>query len=247
MALVRVIIQDALTEIGAYQTGESVTAADAAVGLQRFQMQIDAWAADELTLFLTPRVAFTIPGGTNTLTIGEDVAADINVVRPTFIQGINYINPGSSPEVEVPMGRMDYDQYMAQSIKELESTLPQQFFFNNGVPLGELFFWPTPTADVDCALYYPHGVGIPATLFTDVLGPAGYQEAFMYQLALRLCRPFGKPITPDLLEMANSAYARMKRPNTQPGLLGVDQALVPSGGGAYNVLSDGYTGSSGRG
>lgn len=245
MALVRAIIQDALTEIGAYSQGESIQAKDAQLGLLRFQNQIDAWAADELTLFITPRVTFTLTSGTSSLTIGD--GGDIDVVRPTFIQGINYIVPGSDPPVETPMGEMDYDGYMALSIKTLSSSLPTQFYFSNGSPLADLIFWPVVNQDVDCALYYPHGVGVPATLGADVRGPAGYQEAFMYQLALRLCNPFGRPVPRLLKEMADEAYARIKRPNTAPGLLGVDQALVPTFGGAYNVLNDGYTGSSGRG
>jgi len=244
MALARIIIQDALTEIGVYSTGEAMSAADAHLGLLRFQNLIDAWAADRLTLYITPRVAFTIPSGTSEMTIGEDLPVDIETVRPTFLQGLNWIVPGSSPEVEVPMGQMDYDQYMALSIKELPSSLPTQFFFSNGFPNATLFFWPQVTQDVDCALYYPHGVGSPATLFSDVIGPAGYQEAFMYQLAIRLCNPFGRTMPPSLPQMAAEAYARMKRPNTQPGLLGVDAALVPTFGGAYNVLTDSYTGSS---
>ena len=50
-----------------------------------------------------------------------------------------------------------------------------------------------------------------------------------------------------LVQMAADAFARIKLPNTSPGLLGVDQALVPGLSGAYNVLNDAYTGSSGRG
>ena len=34
--------------------------------------------------------------------------------------------------------------------------------------------------------------GVPATLDSILLGPPGYQDAFMYQLALRLCTPFAK-------------------------------------------------------
>lgn len=245
MATVRSIIQDALTEIGAYSVGESISAADGLLGLKRFQNQIDAWAADELTLYLTPRVTFTIPGGTSTLTIGD--GGDINAVRPTFLNSINYIVPGSDPPVETPIGQQDFDAFAANSMKSLTSQLPTQFYFSNGAPLASLIFWPVVDQDVECALYYPHGAGVPASLFSDMIGPAGYQEAFMYQLAIRLCTPFAREAPRLLVEMAADAYARVKRTNTQPGLLGVDQALVPTYSGAYNVITDGYTGSSGRG
>jgi hypothetical protein len=88
-------------------------------------------------------------------------------------------------------------------------------------------------------LYLPRGIDIPAALTTSVIGPQGYAEAFMYQLALRLCTPMARPIPQGLPDMAAAAYARMRRPNIEPGLLGVDSALVPSFGdsGAFNILT----------
>ena len=243
MATVRAIIQDALTEINAISVGESISAADGALGLKRFKNQIDAWAADELMLYATPRVEFTIPGGTSTLTIGE--GGDIDVVRPTFINRINYIVPGSNPPVETQLGQQDFDSYAATSIKSLSSQLPQEFYFSNGAPLAELIFWPVVDQDVTCALYYPHGIAVPVGLASEMIGPAGFEEAFMYQLAIRLCTPFAREAPRLLVEMAAEAYARVKRTNTSPGLLGVDAALVPGYGDAYNVLTDTAAGSSG--
>ena len=87
------------------------------------------------------------------------------------------------------------------------------------------------------ALYYPDPIGKPATIDDVLVGPPGYQEAFMYQLALRLCTPFARDVPKLLPKLAQDALATMKRPNVDPGLLGTDAALVGSGGG-YNVYSD---------
>jgi len=247
MALARTIIQDALTEIGVYSVGEGVGAAESALALRRFQMLIDAWNAERLSIAFNRREVFTLTSATNTVTIGEDLPVDIEAPRPTWFTAVNYIVVGSSPEVEVPMGEMDDDSYAALSIKQLSSTYPTQYYYNALTPNGQLFFWPTVSQDVDVVLYYPQSLTQPVSLQSDMIGPPGYQEAFMYQLALRLCTPFGRQPPPGLTEMAALALARMKRPNTQPGLLGVDQALVSGSGAGYNVLSDGYTGNSGRG
>jgi len=105
--------------------------------------------------------------------------------------------------------------------------------------LGTLTLWPVPNQSLTLYLYAPQAVGIPTGLDDILLGPPGYQDAFMYQLAKRLCgRTFGVELTQELMLKAQNAYDLMKRPNTSPGLLGVDAALVPSGGGAYNVLTD---------
>lgn len=246
MATARSIIQDAYLEIGVLAEGEPMGAALAQFGLLRLQNQIDSWGADRLTIAVSPRVPFTLPNGTSTLTIGP--GGDINTSRPLWFTAINYISPGSSPAVETPLGQMDDASFAALSIKSLTSSLPQEFYYTpeaeSDRTLGALFFWPTVTQNVSLAAYFPAAVGIPATLDAPMVGRAGYQEAFMYQLAMRLARPLGRPITDDLRQDAANAYATMTRPNNIPAILGVDAALAPTAGGAYNIYSDSSTGSS---
>jgi hypothetical protein len=141
---------------------------------------------------------------------------------------------------------MDRDSYASKTIKGLQAGLPTEFFYQTSLDtvLGTLFIWPQPTQNLTLKLYTPKAVGVPTALTDSLLGPPGYQDAYVYQLALRLVTPFGRQTPPLLPSLATDAYARMKRPNLQPGLLGVDQALVPTAGGGYNVLSD-QTNSSG--
>lgn len=240
MAIVRAIITDALIEIGAVAAASSIDPYLGQLGLLRLQNQIDGWAAERLTLSLLKRTPFVMPSGTSSITIGPGGA--VNIQRPMFITQINYVIPGSSPAVEVAMGEMDEDSYAAMSIKDLQSALPQQYFYQTNLDdvLGSLFVWPKVTQNVTIVLYNPQAVGVPATLDDDLTGPPGYAEAFMYQLALRLCTPLGRNPPPLLPQLATEAIARMKRPNVDPGLLGIDTALAARGGG-YNILSDGMT------
>ncbi len=236
-------------EIGALAQGETASAADAQLALRRFQTQLDAWQADALTLAVQKRVFFTLTSGTSIVTIGPS-GGDITAMRPVYMDAINYVNPGSSPEVEVNIGPMDRDQYAAVTIKALGSALPLASFYQTSVDtvLGSIFFWPQVTQNVGIYLYYPAGVGVPASLDDILLGPPGYQEAYLYQLAQRLITPFAvadQTVIARIERNATESFARMKRPNTQPGLMGVDAALMPMAGGAYNWMSDTYTGGSG--
>jgi hypothetical protein len=235
MATVLSILSDALYEIGAYAVGGTISAAHQALGLLRFQHQLEAWQADDLTLFLEERDVFPLPAGSNTFTMGP--TGNLITTRPVYIGSMNYIVPGTVPPVEVPMGPMDRQAYEALAIKTLSSSLPQLYFYSQSVPNGTVFVWPTVNQIVQLAIYSPRGVDVPATLTTNVTGPQGYAEAFLYQLALRLCGPMARPIPEALPQMAEAAFARMVRPNVQPTQLGVDAALVPSFGGAFNVLT----------
>ncbi len=245
-ATVRTIATDALMEIGAIGQGETMSAADAALALLRFQNQIDGFAADRLTLSVQGALAVTWPASTSTQTIGP--GGNIAAQRPVWINTINYVIPGTSPAVESVMAPLNEDQYAQLTIKALQSGLPQQYFYQTSIDtaVGTLFIWPQPTQQLTLMLYAPQAVGVPISLDSIVSGPPGYQEAFMYLLALRCCTPFAKPVPPLLPKMAADAYALLKRQNVEPGLMGCDPALVPGGAGGYNVLTDNYSAPSAR-
>ena len=246
MATVRGICTDALREIGVLGEDEVMSAAQGQFALLRFQNQIDAWAADRLTLSVQSRTSITWPTSTSTQTIGP--SGDIDTQRPVWINNLTYVIPGTAPEVEVIMAPMDQDSYAVQSIKALQSQLPLQFFYQTSIDtvLGSLYLWPQPAQELTLYLYAPQAVTVPVTLDDTLLGPPGYQDAFMYQLAKRLCRPFGRPVTPDLLQDAREAWAVMKRPNVEPGLVSVDAALTLGKQSGYNILSDSQSSPGGR-
>jgi hypothetical protein len=166
-----------------------------------------------------------------------------------FINQLNYVVPGSSPAVEVPIAPMDRDSFAVNTIKTLTSQYPLAFFYQTSVDslLGTITLWPVPNQQLTLYLYAPQAVTAPVAITDVLLGPAGYQEAFLYDLGRRLLTPFAVAnpvIVSRVLAMADEAMSTMQRPNNQPSLLGVDAALVPATGGAYNILTDtnsGYT------
>jgi hypothetical protein len=249
MATVRDICTDALREINVYAPTETPSANDLQSALRYLQRQLDSWQAEALTLAVQARVSFTLTSGSSTVTIGP--GGTVDVMRPVYLDAVNYVNPGSSPGVEIPIGLLDRDTYAALSIKELASALPLQCFYQTSTEtaLGTLFVWPQVTQNVTLVLYYPKGIAVPVTVDDIILAPPGYAEGFHYNLARRLLSPFGvadQMTIARVTQEAEQALMRLKRPNLQPGQMGIDAALVPSGGGAYNIYSDSYTGSSNR-
>lgn len=246
MPTTRVILTDALIEIGVGAPGETISAEIMQTALRYFQRQLNAWKADELSLAVSNRVTYTLPSGTQSSTIGP--TGDIVTQRPVFVNQINYIVPGSTPPVEVPMGPMSDQQFQNLSIKTLSSSLPTEYYYQTSVTSvnGSITWWPVVTQDVDLALYLQAGVDEPTTLDTVLTVPPAYEDAFHYDLAFRLCGPMGRPVPDQLPGLRTNALMLMKRPNLDPGMLSVDAALLGNTGGAYNVISDTNTGSSGR-
>jgi hypothetical protein len=237
---VRSVITDALVEIGVLEPGEQASPAQAQIGLRRVRGMIDSWAADRLTLSLQLRTAFVWPASTSSVQVGPGQTVDMD--RPVWVNNIAFVVPGTNPGVEVPMGLMDEDTYASLTIKDLVSALPQQAFYQTNVEDANatLFLWPTPQS-LTIVLYSPQAVTVPASLNSLMQGPPGYQDAFLYQLAYRLCTPFGVAVPPLLPGMARNAFENMKKPNVEPGQLGIDAALVPGFGAGYNVITDSTT------
>ena len=246
MPTTREILTDALLEIGIGAAGEVNSADTMQVALRYFQRQLNAWQADNLSLAVSNRVTYTLPSGTQSSTIGP--TGDIVTQRPVFVDQINYLVPGSTPPVEVPMGPMSDQQFQNLSIKTLSSSLPTEYYYQTSITgeNGTLTWWPVVTQDVELALYLQAGVSEPTTLDTVLTVPPAYADAFHYDLAFRLCGPFARPVPEQLPGLRTNALMLMKRPNLDPGMLNVDPALIGNTGGAYNVISDTNTGSSGR-
>lgn len=242
MPTFRTIGKRALQVIGVLGEGDDMTATQGEIALFHGQNMIDAWAVDRLTLAVQTRTVFTLTSGSSTAMLGPS-GADVTMVRPVYIDAVNYIVPGTSPVVESPIAIMNSDQYDALSIKALSSALPTQCFYQTSLTtvLGTLTFWPVVSQNVQIVIYTPTAIGVPVDLDSVLIGPSGYQDALLYQLALRLITPFAVDISdlPLLPEQAKQAFNAIKRVNVMPGLLGMDPALALRGGaGSYNVLTD---------
>lgn len=239
---VRTIATDALYELGAYQPGETLKPEDATLALTRAQHMLDAWQASALTFARQARTVFTLLAGTSSVVVGT--GQTVNVTRPMYIDGVNFLIPGTNPVVEKAIGLLDVDAYRMLSVKTLTSALPLQAFYQPNLTdlYGTLFFWPQVTQNLSIALYSPQGVDIPATLDTVLLGPPGYQEAFMYNLALRLAPAMGQDPKPALVTNAYRSMKVLEAPNVKPGMLSVDPALMTGAGTGYNVFTDSMAG-----
>lgn len=237
MALVADIIRDVLMEIGVLDSVDTPTAEDQQLVLRYLQRQIDAWAADRMTLSAQLRTVFTLVSGTTTVTLGP--TGTVVMDTPTWVNTAMYIIPGAVPNVESPIAIYDQDAYAAITIKTLSSSLPTALFYQTNLAdsNGTATFWPQVNQNVQIVLYTPQGIAVPASVNTVLIGPKGYAEAFHYQLARRCAKPFG--VTPDqlLIDNAEEAWMVMKRPNIRPAVMGTDVAVTAPRGG-YNILSD---------
>lgn len=102
---------------------------------------------------------------------------------------------------EVPMGRLNKDDYAAFNNKTFTSTNVNQYYIDRKRVQPEIFFYPVPSRATDQAVvWYNRQIEDPG-LPTDILDvPARWFEAVQWNLAARI-GPEVKSIFPDLVDM----------------------------------------------
>lgn len=236
------IITSALDAIGAYGVGESLDAADAQDALRRLNAMVSSWAIQPLTIPVIRREVFDITANQSTYTIGS--GADFNTTRPSLIQSAALLLNSSSPAIEIPLGLLTDQGYASITMKTQTNTQFTNLYYNPTFTTsgwGTIVLWPVPTtADNDLVIYRPDQLTEFANLTTQYQIPNGCEEAMSYNLAVRLCAPFGRPLNDDVRALAKSSLATIKRQNTKMSDLVNDAAWAIGSHGrwGYNIQTD---------
>lgn len=231
MATALDIITDAMQEIGVIGAGETPNSNDAALGLSRLNLMLGGWVIQPQTIPVIRREVFDIVSGTSTYTIGD--GGDFDTTRPSMLTGAGLLLNSSSPPVEIPRGLLTNDGYESIQVKTLTSPLFTNVYYNPTFAtggLGTIFLWPVPTdADNQLVIYRPDQISTFDDLTSDYQLPPGCQEAMLYNLAVRLAKPFGRPVDQELRTMARTTLATFKRGNTKMSDLLNDAAMLGTG------------------
>lgn len=233
------LVSKALTLVGAIATGEAPSAAEAQDALLILNGLLDTFANQRLAMPASGRDVFTTVDNQSTYTVGP--GADFNITpKPIRIDYASVLSLNASPSFEIPMQALDEQSYAGITIKDETSTFPSNYFYNatQGVN-GSLFLWQTPTqsATYQIVLYTPTQLAQFPSLNTTVTMNAGYYRMLYYNLAVELAPAFYKALDPQIVRLAVSSLADIKRTNLQMIDLDTSSSL-PGTSGIYSIYSD---------
>lgn len=240
------LITDAMKSIGAVSAGEAPTSGESADALVALNRMIDAWGADNLTVYTVGRTVKTLTSGIAPYTIGT--GGDINIVRPVSINAAGIIlDSTASPTVEVPIDVLTVQRYEEVRTKGLSGSPAWAVYFDHAWTAGlgtvTVFGVPT-TSTTQLVLYCPTALTTVALTGTTYTWPPGYEEALQYNLAIRLAAifPSAPSRLPAIAKLAQDSLARIKRVNERPTELRCDPAALQAngttrGGGRWNMNS----------
>lgn len=236
------LITAALRTIGILAEGETASAESAADAFLRLNDWIDSLGTERLTIYAIARTVQALVASTASYTIGS--GGTINIARPEWIDHATVIpDVSATTPVELDLEVLTDQQWQAVTMKSLTSTLPQAIYFDHGwtAGLGRIYVWPIPTGTPSLVLYTPTALTEFADLTTDYTFPAGYRRFFRYNFGLDLCDDFDVPPQRQAAISLKAAQAKgaIKRANLRLRTLGMDPALLGSGGYGYNIVADG--------
>lgn len=228
MTTARDIITDALGHLGIGAEGEAVSATAAAHGLKELNRMMSSWAIDELMVYTTNRVAFSLVPWQQAYTIGVGGNfVTTTPIRPGQIDMASVLLSGAT--VELPIDILNDEQWRDMVVKTVPSSFPLSMWSDGNYPLNTIYFWPVPSSSAYSIVLYLWGA---LTEFADinasVVLPQGYEDALVTNLAVRLSPSYGSQPSPILTSMAGEAKAKIKAMNWTPTYRSVDQTLKGS-------------------
>lgn len=205
---VRDILTRALRVAGVVGSGETPDANDANDALISFNQMIDAWQAERLFAYAVIERTHALTAGLGVYTIGA--GATINAPRPIRIEWAftrdfqNY----DRPVQVVP------DDYFAQiTLKDLGNIFPSVLYYEPTYPNGIINLWPLPPTSLTLHIGVWDVVSEFADLNATVSCPPGYEDAYVYSMVERICPEYGKPVTADIVRLAQRARANIQQNN----------------------------------
>lgn len=216
----REFLTKTMSLIGAISSGDAITASEAADGLVSLNDLLESWSTQGLLIPATVREAFNLIAGQAAYTIG--VGGGFNTSRPMNIHAASWIKTGSSPELEIPLGIYNIQQWADITGKDVQSEIPSGLYLENNSPLATINLYPVPNAVNKIALYSFKPLTAIATLETALALPPGYNRALRYNLAVELAIEYGRKVSPNVDLIARESKADLMRTNTKPSYLTSD-------------------------
>jgi hypothetical protein len=227
----RDLITAALKKIGALAPGESLDAEEATDGLSELNRMLGSWSNSSLLVHSRVRESLSLTASDGSYTMGS--SGDLNTTRPVAIEQAA-ISDGTA---ETPVRLLSLAEWQSIGTKDVDG-LPDSLFDDGGYPLRTLRLYPRPgSSSYSLVLWSLKPLTSISTLDTSISLPPGYEDALVYNLALRLAPEYGKQASVELVQAAIDSKADLKRANHRPRYLQCDPAITPTGG--FNIVTGG--------
>lgn len=217
------IIRPALKLLGVITQGETPSSSEASDALAALNAMLDNWSTERLNVFFIQNFTGSVSNGTNSYNIAT--GATWNTPRPVRIEAANIILSNLTHPIEI----ISPADWAAIKEKGASASVPLKLYYDQAVPTGKVYLWPTPNASSTIDLWLYSALSQFADLTTSVDIAPGYLRAMIYNLAVEVASQFGAVVRPEVAQVAAEAKAAIRMLNgAEPGM--------PPATGAVNAI-----------
>lgn len=223
------VVSNALIEAEWLAQGENPEAQDANFVLGKINDLLDEWSAQERYVFAKLFSLFTLTPGLSPHTIGPGVGATFALAqRPVRIDGCTIVlanSDGTTTDIPVNTTR-DADWWNFVRIKNLQSQIPTDLYYEPDVPNGSLYFWPVPNFNYQTRVESWQAIQQFATINDALVLPPAYRKAITLSVAEELSGPRSNDV--KLALKAAEAREAVWGNNAQSPTMSTMQAGMPT-------------------
>ena len=229
------LINMALRAAGLLGTGQTAPAEMSNQALTSLNMLIEQWAAKRWLSFRTTNLTLTSTGASS-YTVGP--GGDFNIsARPQSVEAAFFSqNMGTPQQIDTPIevlrAREDYNAIALKGV----TSVSRSVFYDNAMPLGTAYFWPIPTSSrYSMTLTVKAPLTTVSNILADMGLPPEFDEALVYNLAVRLRTLYQMAADPAIVMLAKASLGTIRAANTQISKLRMPTGLT--GPGRFNIYS----------
>ena len=231
----RDLVRSSFRCIGVLHEGQGPNGDDITDGLVVLNAMLSGWSLDRLNVFTIERDQYNLVAHQQAYTIG--VGGQLNAARPIKIDRAAVIYSAAGTYApEIPLGNFTLRGWENLAIKNIPSTIPTNYYYDNAYPLATLNVWPVPTIVLPLVLYVWQAITtglLAANLDVALSFPPGYEDAIRYNLAVRLAPEWDRPLRDDVDRLAKESKLLIQSINAPAPVMKCDAAMLRGGGGAY--------------
>jgi len=194
MATAADIISGALRLIMALESGEVMTSAEGADGLEALNMLLDSWSTSSLLIPCVTQTQYP--------TTGQIIALPTRPMR--VVDSIASLNG-----IDYPVAVISLEAYQAIPLKTL-SARPNSMWWDQQYPSSNLYLYPVPDQIYTLKLATWERLSSIASLNTVVNLPGEYARTIKYNLAIELAPEWGVQTTPEVKAVAADSLKAIK-------------------------------------
>lgn len=191
------------------------------------------WSIDPLRITGIVINAYPLVPGQKTYQIGPGGADFPAAARPIEIQSANVIVNTTTPVVREEIRLITPQQWAAISVQDIPGTIPWALYNDAGTPYSTLYLYGQALTTYQLELFTWQAIPSFAAVTDIVVLPPGYEEAIVWNLAIRLAAvfPTQQQMNPRAEIFARDALSAIESFNSLPTTMKCDPAIVRAGGG----------------